>query len=138
GSGGFRYQPGGGPTGFARTAAGVVALYSAGLYEGQEVKKGLDYLMGSKPGGGGNNQGGALFGEYETHYYYRHYYAPQAICIAGAREWGEWSPAGGESFLPRRNRDGYWDDRRFDRHYCTAMALIVLQIPNNYLPILQR
>src|SRR5206468_174908 len=37
GDGGFRYQqPGqkggmGGPTGFARTAAGVVALYSAGV-----------------------------------------------------------------------------------------------------------
>jgi hypothetical protein len=25
-----------------------------------------------------------------------------------------------------------------DSHYCTAMALIILQVPNNYLPILQR
>src|SRR5713101_935207 len=53
GTGGFRYQRGGGfggGTGFARTAAGVVALYSAGVYEGPEVKKGLDYLLARKPG----------------------------------------------------------------------------------------
>src|SRR5439155_13350061 len=43
-SGGFRYQKFGGPPGFARTAAGVVALNSAGVYEGESVQKGLDYL----------------------------------------------------------------------------------------------
>ena len=45
----FRYMRrgggGGGQQGFARTAAGVVALYSAGIYKGVEVQKGLDYLM---------------------------------------------------------------------------------------------
>jgi hypothetical protein len=33
---------------------------------------------------------------------------------------------------------GYWADPRFSEEYATAMALIVLQIPNNYLPILQK
>lgn len=137
--GGFRYQPGGGPTGFARTAAGVVALYSAGIYEGPEVKKGLEYLLTYKPGAG-NNQGGGLFGgEYEIHYYYGHYYAAQAMWIAGGNYWREWYPAICKDLNRRRNgNDGSWSDNRFDRHYCTAMALIVLQIPNNYLPILQR
>ena len=31
-----------------------------------------------------------------------------------------------------------WIDRRICTHYGTAMALIILQIPNNYLPIFQR
>src|SRR5688572_6425647 len=42
--GGFRYMRADGPpdSGFARTAAGVVALYNAGLYEGPEISAGLE------------------------------------------------------------------------------------------------
>src|SRR5262249_4564141 len=137
GSGGFRYQAGGGAPGFARTAAGVGALYSAGVYEGESVQKGLDYLMRYKPG---KDQ----FMDHETriHYFYGHYYAAQAMWTAGGRYWREWFPAirdqlvrrGGTSF----RQDNHWFDGTFCRHYCTAMALIILQIPNNYLPILQR
>jgi hypothetical protein len=140
GSGGFRYQTHGGPTGFARTAAGVVALFSAGLYDGPEVQKGLKYMMTYKPGG--NNQGGGGFfeGDYHTHYYYGHYYAAQAMWIKGGQLWKEWFPAIRDDLLRICQPDGTWADHqnRFDRHYCTAMALIVLQIPNNYLPIFQR
>ncbi len=136
GTGGFRYQRQGGVAGFARTAAGVVALYSAGLYDGEEVKKGLDYMMRFKPG---TNIGGGFFGgEHQIHYYYGHYYAAQAMWIAGGRYWREWYPAIRNELLTKREGDGFWFDQRFCRHYCTGMALIVLQIPNNYLPILQR
>ena len=35
--------------------------------------------------------------------------------------------------------DGSWDTGiQLGPHYSTAMALIILQVPNNYLPILQR
>ncbi len=140
GTGGFRYQRQAGVPGFARTAAGVVALYNAGLYEGEEVKKGLDYLMRFKPGaGGGGPGGGFLGGEHQVHYYYGHYYAAQAMWIAGRHYWREWYPAIRNELLGSRNQgDGSWFDGRFCRHYCTAMALIILEIPNNYLPILQR
>lgn len=137
GSGGFRYQKFGGIPGFARTAAGVVALNSAGLYEGEEVKKGLEYMMRFKPGGGGGG-GGFFGGEHQIHYYYGHYYAAQAMWIAGGRYWREWYPAIRNELLGLRQGEGFWWDGRFCRHYCTAMALIILQIPNNYLPILQR
>ncbi len=121
----------------SRTAAGVVALYSAGLYDGDEVKKGLDYMMRFKPGA--NAGGGGFFGgEHEIHYYYGHYYAAQAMWIAGGRYRREWYPAIRNDLLSRRQSDGFWFDNRFCRHYCTGMALIILQIPNNYLPILQR
>jgi len=140
GTGGFRYQRHGGfgGTGFARTAAGVVALYSAGVYEGPSVKKGLDYLLQRKPGGGR-----FIDHEMEAHYYYGHYYAAQAMWTAGGRYWREWYPAIRDELLRmapggHRNNDGSWFDRRLCRHYSTAMALIILQIPNNYLPILQR
>jgi hypothetical protein len=132
-SGGFRYQRQGGPPGFARTAAGVVALYSAGLYEGEEVKRGLDYLKRFRPG----NNGGGFFGE-QQHYFYGHYYAAQAMWIAGGRYWSEWYPAIRNELLTMRRQDGTWIGNPPCPHYCTGMALIILQIPNNYLPILQR
>ncbi len=139
-TGGFRYQPPQGTqAGFARTAAGVVALYSAGLYDGPEVKKGLDYMRTFKPGtNGGGRGGGFLGGEHEIHYFYGHYYAAQAMWIKGGRYWAEWFPAIRNDLLSKRQNDGSWFDSRFCRHYCTGMALIILQIPNNYLPILQR
>ena len=31
-----------------------------------------------------------------------------------------------------------WSDPTIGNHFATAMALIILQIPNNYLPILQK
>jgi hypothetical protein len=136
-TGGFKYQPFGGPPGFARTAAGLVALYSAGIYEGEEVDRGLNYLRQFKPGGGG----GGFFGnpEVQIHYYYGHYYAAQAMWIAGGNFWREWYPAIRDELLRSRNaNDGSWFNGQICPHYCTAMALIILQIPNNYLPILQR
>ncbi|MBI2808411.1 MAG: terpene cyclase/mutase family protein [Planctomycetes bacterium] len=136
-TGGFRYQARGfGGAGFARTAAGVVALYSAGIYEDQSVKRGLEYLKQFQPGP--NRPGGLLNAEAQMHYYYGHYYAVQAMWIAGGNYWREWFPAIRNELLTLRRPDGSWQQGFMCPHYCTAMALIILQVPNNYLPILQR
>ena len=136
-TGGFRYQKHGGGPGFARTAAGVVALYSAGIYEGESVEKGLKYLRLYKPG---NAQGGFLGNlEQQMHYFYGHYYAVQAMWIRGGEYWREWYPAIRNELLASRQANGSWDmSIQLGSHYSTAMALIILQVPNNYLPILQR
>jgi hypothetical protein len=129
----FRYMKrgggGGGPQGFARTAAGVCALNAAGIYKGPEIKAGLDFLMRNKPGGG--------FGRPDMHYFYGHYYAVQAMWTAGGTYWQEWYPAIRDELLGRQNLDGSWIDQ-ICSHYGTAMACIILQVPNNYLPILQK
>jgi hypothetical protein len=129
----FRYMRqgggGGGPQGFARTAAGVVALYSAGIYKGPEIEAGLRFLLRNKPNGG--------FGRPDMHYFYGHYYAVQAMWTAGGTYWSEWYPAIREELLARQNPDGSWVDQ-ICSHYGTAMACIILQVPNNYLPILQK
>jgi hypothetical protein len=136
GSGGFRYQQHAGSPGFARTAAGIVALYSAGVYDGEPIQKGLDYLMRYKPG----NAGAGFLGNVEAqmHYFYGHYYAVQAAWIAGGRYWREWYPAIRDELVRSRRGDGSWQSGVFCPHYSTAMALIILQVPNNYLPIFQR
>jgi hypothetical protein len=129
--GGFRYMLADGPpaSGFARTAAGVVALYNAGLYEGQEIAAGLDYIARRRP-----DRDGAPT---EAYYFYAHYYAVQAAWHAGGEHWRSWYPAIRDQLVGLQRADGSWIDP-VCAEYGTAMACIILQTPNNYLPILQR
>jgi hypothetical protein len=131
GDGGFRYMLSGGPpvSGFARTAAGLAALYNAGVYEGPEIARGLEYLSARAPG----KEGASIDG----YYFYGHYYAVQAMWHAGGDSWLAWYLAIRDELLARQRSDGSWMDP-VGPEYGTAMALIVLQTPNNYLPILQR
>jgi hypothetical protein len=131
--GSFRYQAqmigrGHGNT-FARTAAGVSALYSAGIYKGREIDKGLEHLKQFKPP--------SQFPRFDMHYFYGHYYAVQAMWTAGGNYWTEWFPAIRDELVNNQKADGRWDDA-ICYHYGTAMASIILQVPNNYLPILQK
>ena len=127
--GGFRYMVQGGQSAFPRSAAGVVALYSAGIYEGPEISKGVKYLMTSLP-----RPGKVLR---ESHYFYGHYYAVQAMWHAGGDAWGKWYPGIRDELLATQRTGGYWMDS-ICREYGTAMACIILQIPNNCVPIFQR
>lgn len=127
--GGFMYMLEGGPSAFPRSAAGVVALYSAGIYQGEEITKGLDYVMKHRPRAN-------FFGR-EPYYFYGHYYAVQAMWQAGGNYWKTWYPAIRDQLLARQRDDGSWLDS-IGPEYATAMACIVMQMPNNYLPIFQR
>jgi squalene cyclase len=57
---------------------------------------------------------------------------------AGGEHWNEWYPAIRDLLLRDQLPDGAWTDSTVCTEYGTAMALIVLQMPNNYLPIFQR
>ena len=127
--GGFMYMLTGGPSRFPRSAAGVVALYSAGIYEGEEVRKGLDYLMQHLPQPQDFSR--------DTHAMYGHYYAVQAMWQAGGEPWQRWYSAIHDVLLRQQQDDGSWMDL-ICAEYGTAMATIILQMPNNYLPIFQR
>lgn len=127
--GGFMYMNNGGESAFPRSAAGVVALFSAGIYEGPEIEKGLKYLMEFLPRGSAFNR--------ENHYFYGHYYAVQAMWHAGGEYWLKWYPAIRDELIARGRGDGSWMDS-ICQEYGTAMACIILLMPNNYLPIFQR
>ena len=122
--GGFNYMIGSGGSEFPRSAAGVASLYYAGIYEDAALKRGLDYLMAKRSGGG--------------HYFYGHYYAVQAMFLAGGNYWTKWFPMIRSELIARQNREtGEWQGD-YGNDYGTAMALLILQIPNRYLPIFQR
>jgi hypothetical protein len=128
--GGFRYMLQGGASAFPRSAAGVVALYSAAVYDSKEVDAGIAYLKQFMPE--------IKLGSRYSHYFYGHYYAIQAMWIRGGDDWNTWYPAIRDELVRRQSAtSGFWADS-ICNEYGTAMALIILQMPNNYLPIFQR
>ena len=125
--GGFSYQATGGESGFARTAAGTASLYYAGKFQDEAVTRGLDYLARFIPGRDQIEQQG--------HFFYGQYYAVQAMFLGGGKYWADWYPAIRELLISRQNKaTGGWEEE-VDPDYCTAMALIILQMPNRYLPV---
>jgi hypothetical protein len=130
GDGGFTYraaQPD--VSGFARSAAALVALYGAGIYEGAELRKCLEYLAQHPPRENDSIQ---------QYYYYGHYYAAQAMWFAGGEHWRAWYPAIRDVLLRQQEEeDGSWYDK-INSEYGTAMAVLTLHMPSSHLPIFQR
>ncbi len=113
---------------FALTAAGVTSLFSGGLYDATEAKRGLEYLR--------LHTRDLRMGEY--HFYYGHYYAAQALYQGGPRYWNDYFKYLREEILRHQKKgDGSWEDD-VGPTYATAMACLILQLPNEYLPIFQR
>lgn len=130
--GGFRYQlESDRESLFPRSAAAIVGFYSAGKYDGTELESGLGYLNRFRPGQGRENR---------NNYFYGHYYAAQAAWQAGGDHWFKWYPAIRDDLSAKQEPDGSWRDTTpvVGSAYATAMACIVLQMPNNLLPIFQR
>ena len=114
---------------YALTAAGVTALYGAGIYEGQEIENGLDYLERNYP------SRGRLRSTFDA--FYGHYYAVQAFFQAGGATWDKNYRRMRDDIVSVQRPDGSWNDL-VGPHYATSMATIILLIPYRYLPIFDR
>ncbi|MBX3441547.1 MAG: terpene cyclase/mutase family protein [Planctomyces sp.] len=112
------------------TAASLVALYTSGIHEGPELERGRAYVRRRVPG--------SAFSRDREYYFYGQYYATQAAWQAGGDLWDLWYPAVRDELLARQSPEGSWSEPGSGRDYQTAMALVVLQVPTGYLPILQR
>lgn len=110
------------------TACGVVALYSAGQYDSREIRDGLRYLE--------DQRRRLFFGKY--HYFYGHYYASQAMYLAGRDRFEPYYQRTKDEILRHQNpSEGCWSDD-VGRTYATAMALVILQMPCEWLPLFQK
>ena len=125
--GGFRYMLTSGGSAFARSAAGVAALQYAGVYGGDEIEQGLGYIRHFAP----------PIDRSIGHYFYGHYYAAQAMFLAGDDYWKGWWPAIRAELVQKQAPEGFWRGQA-GQEYGTAMALIILQMPNRLLPIFQK
>jgi prenyltransferase beta subunit len=129
--GGFRYRSDEVESAFARSAAALVALYSAGIYEGVEIERGLKYLIR-------DFVPSAEMEKSTPHFHYGNYYAIQAMWHAGGKYWSTWYPALRDRLVNTQVKSaGNWDGT-ISPEYVTAMACISLQIPYNLVPIFQR
>jgi hypothetical protein len=129
--GGFRYRLfEAAESKFPRSAAAVVSLYTSGIHDGAVMESGRRYLQNFFPGV-------AIIRDQEN-YFYGHYYATQAAWHAGGRMWEQWYSGIRDELLRSQLSDGGWSDPWFGNEYSTAMALIILQVPNHLLPIFDR
>ena len=127
--GGYMYQLTGGASRFALTAAAVVALHNAGIYEGEEIDSALGYLQA--------NLAANSSLERNSFFYYAHYYSVQAFWLRGGAAWDQWYMRLRKILLALRNAQGGWFDYN-SIEYGTAMACLILNMPRTVLPIFQR
>ncbi len=113
------------------TAAAVVCWYNAGLYDYPNATKALAYCK-ANIGIGADRSGAA------GHYYYAHLYYAQAMYLSGERDWNDYFPKMRDYLLGQQDADGSWQGDSVGKVYGTAVALIILQLPYNTLPIMQR
>ena len=113
---------------WALTACGVATLFGAGEYNAPEVRQGLNYLSYWRPQ--------REIAPERFDFYYGHYYAVQAAFQAGGRYWQSWYEAVKRDLFWLQAPDGSWTDL-VGSNYATAMAAIILQMPNRYLPIME-
>lgn len=123
--GGFSYQAGGGSPGFARTGAGLVSLILAGEHDAPEVVKAVEYLKAHRA-------------KDKRFYFYGNYYAAQGMHLLGGEDWEEWYSYISKELVKKQGSDGTWSASEEERIQCTGMAVLILTIPNGYLPIYQR
>ena len=116
---------------FPRSAAGVCILFSLGDYDSKIIKKGFKYLLKN-------------YRAKNAFPYYADYYCTQAMFQAGGPYWREYFPYIRSKLLKKQCSNGSWNKGSWNKGsnggppQATAMALIILQIPYRYLPIVER
>jgi len=129
----------GGHTSFALTAAGMTVLNFLGTYDNPKIKKGLEFVARTVPGGGANN---ANMGAWGGWYFYGNYYATLSCYQAGGVFWQKWWPAVSQDLLKTQDKNtGAWkngESQQYGDAFGTGFALQILQVPNRYSPIYQR
>jgi prenyltransferase beta subunit len=135
--GSFHYQKqDGSRSSFPLTAAGVTALYGAGVYSAQSIDDGINYLRNNLDGfnqrEGRRNNGHYFF-------WYGHYYGVQAMYTAGADNWEAYFNKVRDELLRMQEPAGSFPNSVGPGPaFGTAMAVLILEIPYRFLPIFQR
>lgn len=120
------------PDEFAINAAALTALASAGIYDAELTEPALDFLERAY---------GYVTDYYSQHYYfwYGNYYACQAFFQSGGTRFRRYFDRLSQDLLKSQQPDGRWiNDCGPGDEFSTAVACLLLQLPRQYLPILQR
>lgn len=128
--GGIAYQAGGSGSQPAITAAAVAVLYNAGQYDSPIARRCLDFCrqrIDVRGGGGG-------FG----HWFYTHLYLSQAYWQVGGRDWDTYFPQVRDHLIATQAPDGSWAGDGVGNVYGTAIAVTILTLPYEHVPLYMR
>ena len=130
-SGGFAYQPHGGPN-QARTGTGILSsILIGGNKNAPEVQKAGDYLLANPPD------------QHVEFYYYAVYYDSQALNQLGGKYWQIVYPKLVDHLLSLKQDSGAFGPEGGGQEndagdaYRTSMACLALCVPFRYLPLYQ-
>ena len=128
--GGIAYRAGMNGSRPALSAAGAELFLMAGMYDAKETKKAIEYVKKNISSGGTQGQ----------HDSYTTFYAAQALHQIGGADWAKYFDARRKRFLKEQQGDGSWRTTGWGSGPVldTAMAVVVLALPYQYLPIYQR
>jgi hypothetical protein len=127
----------------AMAGAGVLALAHAGFHGAPEATKSADWLLQYN------------FDEYNRvepfnqqwhidRYHYSLFNSCQGMYQLGGRYWEQFFPRTARTLLANQQRDGSWpaeshfNDAKFGNAYTTALVVLSLGAPNEFLPVFQR
>lgn len=123
----------------AMTGAGILALGHAGFHNSLEAKRAAEHVLGysfdAYNGNGGFNR---------ERYHYSLFMCCQGMYQMGSPYWEQFFPRTVRAVLAHQQPNGSWDvegwklDRRYGKSYTTALVLLALGAPNQFLPIFQR
>ena len=126
-SGGYTYQPFNRQPGFARTAAGICVLKLVGEYD-KKIDKSIEYMKQNMENP-------------REHYWYGHYYACHAMYQIGGKDWDDYYATIKKRLFASQQSDGSWsklESQSAGPVYQTSIAVLMLSVPADYLPIFQR
>ena len=123
----------------AMAGAGILALAHAGFHNSKEAKTTAEWLLKHNLDDYNGNMG--VRGD---RYHYSLFNSCQAMYQMGSPYWQQFFPHTVAALLAHQHRDGSWDaesnqrDRTFGNSYTTALVVLSLGAPNQFLPVFQR
>jgi len=123
----------------AMAGAGILALAHAGYHKSPEAKRASQWILqNGLEDYNGNNGVGA------DRYHYSLFNSCQGMYQMGSPYWEKFFPRTVAALLASQRPDGSWEpetlrrDRQYGNSYTTALVVLSLGAPNQFLPVFQR
>ena len=126
------------------SGAGVISLALAGMHKSKEARLAGDWILENGFDEYNVVEPFGQIGWLDDRYHYGVFYCSQATYQLGGHYWEEFFPPVVKVLLENQNQDGSWDaeshtsDNKYGNAYTTALMVLTLGAPNQFLPVLQR
>jgi len=121
------------------TGAGILALAHAGFHDSPEAQSAGRWMLEHPFVEYNGNDNSPV-----DRYHYSLFNACQGMYQLGSPYWEKFFPRVVATMLARQNANGSWNaeslqrDRGFGNSYTTALSVLALGAPNQFLPVFQR